>query len=1456
MPRAPEESFGQFVESLDASDLESVKDDSDECSTVVAPESPVVVAPAFAEERLVVSRRDRFLSNASQASAQLPGTPSLPRARTESVLSQSETYKRVSAVKGGLTVKGDKEPGSPEKRPSRRGSFSLNVLPSNFALQSMRTSDSATIGALPGGLFGGGGNNSRRPSAQVTSSQGSVRRSASMAGQTSTPSLGSKSAAPPKDETRSSLDDSPPNSSSPVYQPPPSEGSSARASPSTLEAQRPPRGRMQRSASFALNSNNGLDLANFTRQLNEKQGVAAGGARKSFVRKTLDSFSAQQTAQVAAMAAQVGRKVSVLEESYADRFCEHEQQPTHSHRRRSSAGSYKSGSRCSSSSGSSEYSEELPAPRAKRASCVSEGSHSDCSESDEVWDGHSGSSSGSRRPVPDRDLKKRFTMRIAGGVTAGMSEKEDDSDDPKEDGEEVGEWIPWIFGHTANMLFGGLIFLNAIYIGLETDLSNEGSENAWICVESIFLIAFTVEIVLRFRYHSNMPLDDTQARVPFCFNLWNVFDTLIVFVGLLDTVVLTIFMNKIFHLDSSAGLELISILRLLRLFRLVRIFRIFRFLHELLLLAQGILDAIKALVWAMLLVMLVLYTNSIITTRLIGQDPVNADSDVGVYFGSVGASLFTLFQMMTLENWSTVAREAMRTQNWTAVFFVIFVLFTNLVLLNLVTGVILENVLTISRREEEKLLQKEEAQRLQTVNMIHHMFAGVLGDLDTDLISLKEFRRACRNPRVVKQLQDLQIATYEAEDLFILMDTQKRGAINIHNFIEGCLRIRGLARAKHLLGVQFDVQKVWSKLSDQLDEVEDHIVEEISRMLASTHEFQEATREEVQKAFQEVSREAAKASASIAEQAAQRATEAQACMLLQLQDMMQLLPPASQGSGSQLLRPPSPAAFLPQQPSPQVQALLPASPHSSASGSQQPARIPSPQPQAPAQAECQAADVAAGGGSVGAPQAPLPAVATGGVTTVQDVDDLLHCSEPEDELIGAAEELLASPGSPPPSPRVAPPPSLPWPSSGAAAAWRMLASAVKPPGGGHHGAPAAAASDADGGGVAEAEAPANVPTSTARPKLRKAMTRDLDGTLQKTNKHHRRHSDADKSKTDKAADLVGSSSFGRGALVRGFASTTVGRPSKPDRSFDGDVAVHGKSFDGDVAVQGKKSSQSNTVINRGSPGHDDGDGGTEKGGKGDIAEVLASLRRHRAEGEALRKRLDLAMKSEDADISKIHLILDVPMGADHHHHHHRSKGHSAEHEHDKPHKDGAKEGHSKSRAEGSHRAEGSTLTITPASPTSASNHSKSFSPSGSSSFQHTLGGGGGPTRGSTATVGATGSGSSGGRGSLLEPGGSNGSGGGTRGSLASATVIGHRTSRLGSGGGSGIRGSVASVSGLPAGAPSRGSISDPVPPPEEPPARVELREPRRHSSLQSPEVFQKQGRRRSSDDGRERRWNE
>ena len=132
--------------------------------------------------------------------------------------------------------------------------------------------------------------------------------------------------------------------------------------------------------------------------------------------------------------------------------------------------------------------------------------------------------------------------------------------------------------------------------------------------------------------------------------------------SILDTWILS------YALASSGTLKALSALRVLRLARLVRVIRIMRAFKELWLLVQGLINAFRSLFWVLLLLAVVIYCVAIFITISVGQrcesDPYVAVGDViwtrpmypdcAEYFGNVPASMYTLFQVLTLDRWSSL----------------------------------------------------------------------------------------------------------------------------------------------------------------------------------------------------------------------------------------------------------------------------------------------------------------------------------------------------------------------------------------------------------------------------------------------------------------------------------------------------------------------------------------------------------------------------------------------------------------------------------------------------------------------------------------------------------------------------------------------------------------------------------------------------------------------------------
>jgi voltage-gated sodium channel len=198
----------------------------------------------------------------------------------------------------------------------------------------------------------------------------------------------------------------------------------------------------------------------------------------------------------------------------------------------------------------------------------------------------------------------------------------------------------------------GVIVLNAITLGLETSPAVVRTIGPLLLgLEYVALTVFVVEIALKL-----------VAWGPrFFSSAWNVFDFLIVGISVVP----------------AAGP-----LTVLRTLRILRALRLLRTLPRLRLIVEGVLRVLPDMGWVFLLLMLVFYVFSVIGTTLFA-------ASFPEYFGSLGRTLFTLFQVMTLESWSmAIARPVMEQHAFAWVYFVAFVLTASFIVLNLVIGVV------------------------------------------------------------------------------------------------------------------------------------------------------------------------------------------------------------------------------------------------------------------------------------------------------------------------------------------------------------------------------------------------------------------------------------------------------------------------------------------------------------------------------------------------------------------------------------------------------------------------------------------------------------------------------------------------------------------------------------------------------------------------------------------------
>ena len=209
-----------------------------------------------------------------------------------------------------------------------------------------------------------------------------------------------------------------------------------------------------------------------------------------------------------------------------------------------------------------------------------------------------------------------------------------------------------------------LIIINALVLGLETSpaiMKSIGKE--LIVFDQVIIIIFCIEIGLRIFAKGSQFFRDP----------WSIFDFIVVGITLVP------------------ANETLSVLRALRV---LRVFRLVSTIPRLRRIVAALLHAVPGVGAIIVLLSLVFYVFAVITTKLFGQK-------FPEWFGSLGESMFTLFQVMTLESWSMgIVRPVMEVYSWAWVLFVAFIVLSSFTVLNLFIAIIIDSMQTLNESNQ------------------------------------------------------------------------------------------------------------------------------------------------------------------------------------------------------------------------------------------------------------------------------------------------------------------------------------------------------------------------------------------------------------------------------------------------------------------------------------------------------------------------------------------------------------------------------------------------------------------------------------------------------------------------------------------------------------------------------------------------------------------------------------
>lgn len=234
----------------------------------------------------------------------------------------------------------------------------------------------------------------------------------------------------------------------------------------------------------------------------------------------------------------------------------------------------------------------------------------------------------------------------------------------------------WIESPSIQTFIIAVIVFNAITLGLETSATiRVYAGDALSVIENVVLTIFVAEILIKLY----------AFDLRFFRSGWNVFDFIIVGIALVP---------------ASGPFAILRALRILRILRLVT--KIERLRH----IVESLLKALPSIGWIAFLLLMVFYIFGVMGTQLFGEAfPED--------FGHLGLTLYSLFQIMTLESWSeAIGRPVMQEYPYAWLYFVSFILLTAFTVLNLFIGIIVNTM-------QEKHQEEEASQRSQIEARAH-----------------------------------------------------------------------------------------------------------------------------------------------------------------------------------------------------------------------------------------------------------------------------------------------------------------------------------------------------------------------------------------------------------------------------------------------------------------------------------------------------------------------------------------------------------------------------------------------------------------------------------------------------------------------------------------------------------------------------------------------------------------
>lgn len=302
---------------------------------------------------------------------------------------------------------------------------------------------------------------------------------------------------------------------------------------------------------------------------------------------------------------------------------------------------------------------------------------------------------------------------------------------------------------------------------------------------------------------------------------WNALDFGIALMSILDMWILS-------PLGNQNNLEVVRIFRLARVMRLAKLVRS---IPEVTVVVEGMVASLRAMIWIILLLVIVIYTFGIMFVEAVGGEgkdtypsydaemadqisQIVGDFNNYFYFGSIFRAMVTLFGLILLAEWGDVARPLYEMQPFMFGMVALLFVICTLGIFNVIIGVIVERT-TKAMFDARELTQD---QLRLTRAMLANQLADVMFEIDADgdgVVSREELRMAGDNQHLLEILRGIELPQgFTLLNLHTMLDLKGKGELSKSDFIMGFLRLIHSDAFSSVCLTQFAIGQLKSQISN------------------------------------------------------------------------------------------------------------------------------------------------------------------------------------------------------------------------------------------------------------------------------------------------------------------------------------------------------------------------------------------------------------------------------------------------------------------------------------------------------------------------------------------------------------------------------------------------------------------------------------------------------------------